>query len=68
MDILDRAQNIEAHHRALAIASARAAIAAGPGQEHCQNCEEPISLARRRAVPGCRLCINCQKELENERT
>lgn len=67
MDILDRAQTIENRERATAIANARAAVAPGPGREHCLNCEQPIPSARRRAIPGCSLCIECQRELENER-
>ena len=26
----------------------------------CTDCDEPISEARRRAVPGVQLCIDCQ--------
>lgn len=31
---------------------------------HCRVCEEPIPLARRRAVPGVQTCIECEQELE----
>jgi phage/conjugal plasmid C-4 type zinc finger TraR family protein len=31
---------------------------------HCEICGEPILEARRVAVPGVRLCIECQEELE----
>lgn len=30
----------------------------------CAECGEPIPEARRLAVPGCRLCIECQTERE----
>lgn len=30
----------------------------------CEECGDPIPEARRAAVPGVRLCITCQKELE----
>ncbi|BFR48735.1 TraR/DksA C4-type zinc finger protein [Nitratidesulfovibrio sp. HK-II] len=30
----------------------------------CEECGDPIPQARRAAVPGVRLCITCQKELE----
>lgn len=33
--------------------------------DFCAECGEPIPEARRLAVPGCRLCIECQTELEN---
>jgi phage/conjugal plasmid C-4 type zinc finger TraR family protein len=31
---------------------------------HCEICGERIPEARRVAVPGVRLCIECQEELE----
>ncbi|MCP3944519.1 MAG: TraR/DksA family transcriptional regulator [Desulfobacteraceae bacterium] len=64
VDFLDRAQELENLHRTTAIASIRASVPNGPGRSNCLNCEEPISPARRRAVPGCRFCIECQRELE----
>jgi phage/conjugal plasmid C-4 type zinc finger TraR family protein len=30
----------------------------------CIDCDKPIPEARRRAVPGCTRCINCQTEFE----
>ncbi len=30
----------------------------------CRICDEPIPLARRRAVPGVQTCIDCQTDLE----
>ena len=33
----------------------------GEGRTHCAECEEPIPEARRRAVPGVKLCIDCQE-------
>lgn len=34
--------------------------ATGEGAELCDECAEPIPLARRQAVPGVRLCVACQ--------
>ncbi len=34
----------------------------GESATHCAECEEAIPEARRRAVPGVRLCIDCQAE------
>ena len=34
-----------------AIARARRQLREGPGLEHCEECDAPIPLARRRAVP-----------------
>lgn len=31
---------------------------------HCIECDEAIPQARRDAVPGCRTCASCQKEIE----
>ena len=31
---------------------------------HCETCGERIPEARRRAVPGVRLCVECQQELD----
>lgn len=33
---------------------------AGDSLSHCAECEEPIPEARRRAVPGVKLCVACQ--------
>ena len=43
-----------------AVARARARLAQGPGLSHCEDCEAEIPQARRDAVPGVRLCVNCQ--------
>ena len=44
-----------------AIARARSRMRAGQGLSHCEECEAPIPEARRRAVPGVRLCVACQE-------
>ena len=33
-----------------------------PSRTHCIECEDPIPEARRTAIPGVTLCIDCQKE------
>jgi len=33
-------------------------------RETCLECGEEIPEARRDAVPGCELCVTCQRELE----
>ena len=35
---------------------------AGESLSHCAECGEPISEARRAAIPGVKLCIDCQQE------
>jgi len=44
-----------------AIQRARAQLRQGPGLTHCEECGAPIPEARRRAVPGVRLCVRCQE-------
>ncbi len=34
----------------------------GESLTHCAECEEPIPEARQTAIPGVKLCIECQKE------
>lgn len=34
----------------------------GDSAEICVECEEPIPEARRRALPGVKLCLDCQQE------
>ena len=35
---------------------------AGESLTHCAECEEVIPEARRLAIPGVKLCIDCQRE------
>lgn len=43
------------------IERARAKLPSGPGRKHCEECDEPIPPARRKAIPGVRLCVACQE-------
>ena len=36
----------------------------GESATECDACGAPIPVARRHAVPGCRLCVACQQEQE----
>ena len=38
-----------------------------PSRTHCVECDEEISLARQRAVPGVQLCIDCAQLRETRR-
>lgn len=49
-----------------AVARARSRAARGPGLEHCEECGAAIPAARRRAVPGVRLCVACQAEHDRD--
>ncbi|MDD9302986.1 MAG: DksA/TraR family C4-type zinc finger protein [Desulfobacter sp.] len=43
---------------------ARSRLPKGKSLTHCALCEEKIPRARQKAVPGVRLCVTCQAELE----
>lgn len=47
-----------------AVELARSRLPEGEGPEECELCGEEIPPARRRALPGVRLCVACQSELE----
>ena len=49
-----------------AIKRARSRMPSGPGREQCEECDAPIPEARRKAVPGVRLCIACQQVEDEE--
>lgn len=49
-----------------AIKRARSRLRQGPGLSHCEECEAPIPEARRKAVPGVRLCVACQEQADAE--
>ena len=44
-----------------AVQRARQQLRRGPGRERCEECDAPIPEARRKAVPGVRLCVACQE-------
>ncbi len=52
---------------AVAHARAQLALTRGTGRTHCEDCEEEIPAARRRAVPGVRRCVHCQERADAER-
>ena len=49
-----------------AIKQAKERIPKGESLTHCEECEVEIPQARREAVPGVRLCVNCQAERDDE--
>jgi phage/conjugal plasmid C-4 type zinc finger TraR family protein len=50
-----------------AIKRARSQLPTGPGREHCEECDAPIPDARRKAIPGVRLCVPCQEAHDAKR-
>ncbi|MBS0201121.1 MAG: DksA/TraR family C4-type zinc finger protein [Proteobacteria bacterium] len=49
-----------------AIKRARSQLPQGPSLEHCEECAAPIPEARRKALPGVRLCVSCQQARDEE--
>ena len=49
-----------------AIKRARSQLPQGKSLSHCEECDAPIPEARQLAVPGVRLCVNCQAEYDKE--
>jgi phage/conjugal plasmid C-4 type zinc finger TraR family protein len=47
-----------------AIKSVRARLPEGPSLKVCEECGKEIPEARRAAMPGVRLCIACQEEVD----
>lgn len=49
-----------------AIKHARSQLSQGKSLTRCQQCDAKIPEARRKAVPGVRLCIACQETHDRE--
>ncbi|MFT6429478.1 MAG: phage/conjugal plasmid C-4 type zinc finger TraR family protein [Halopseudomonas sp.] len=44
-----------------AVQRARSKLPKGESLLHCEECDNPIPEARRKALPGVRLCVACQQ-------
>ena len=62
-DAMDLAQQREQEDRERHINNARSRITA-PSRIFCEGCDSPIPEARRIAIPGASLCVNCQQVVE----
>lgn len=49
-----------------AVERARRQLRRGPGLPRCEACDALIPEARRKAVPGVRLCVSCQEASDRE--
>lgn len=47
-----------------AVKQVRARLPAGESLSECSICGEPIPEKRRLAIPGVRLCVTCQREVD----
>jgi len=51
-----------------AVKLARSRLPEGESLTHCEECEADIPYARRKAVPGVRLCVICQSAQDEQQT
>ena len=49
-----------------AVAKARSRLPSGESLQDCEECGEPIPEARRIAIAGVRLCVQCQETLDEQ--
>jgi len=49
-----------------AIKRVRSKLPQGPGLSRCEECDAEIPMARRKAMPGVRLCVPCQEQRDRE--
>ena len=49
-----------------AVEQARSRLPRGESLTDCEACGEAIPEARRKAVPGVRLCVSCQEECDRD--
>lgn len=49
------------------VALSRSLLPTGPGTLHCLECGESIAEARRKAMPGCTYCVDCQAASHDNR-
>ena len=62
-EIIDQASALEEMMRDHAIQAHRlnhSAVSA----THCEECDEALSDERRKAYPGCTMCVECQSNME----
>nr|WP_297403270.1 DksA/TraR family C4-type zinc finger protein [uncultured Marinobacter sp.] len=51
-----------------AVQRARSQLVSGESAAYCEECDRAIPEARRKAIPGVRLCVACQSALEKRET
>lgn len=62
-DTLDAASELTQQRIEMAVAAHRlnhSAVSA----THCTECDVPLPEARRKAYPGCTMCVSCQQDEE----
>ncbi|MBS3667408.1 DksA/TraR family C4-type zinc finger protein [Halomonas sp. AOP13-D3-9] len=51
-----------------AVQRARSQLPRGESLDVCEECGDPIPEARRKAIPGVRLCVACQSERDKQQS
>ena len=51
-----------------AVKQARSRLPGGRGLTQCEECDTVIPDARRKAIPGVRLCVNCQADNDKKQS
>ena len=51
-----------------AVQRARSQLTDGESALNCEECDQVIPQARRKAIPGVQLCVACQTALEKQET
>jgi phage/conjugal plasmid C-4 type zinc finger TraR family protein len=51
-----------------AIERARSQLPSGESLKYCEECDAEVPEARRQAVPGVHLCVDCQSELDEQQS
>ncbi|MCA8863142.1 MULTISPECIES: DksA/TraR family C4-type zinc finger protein [unclassified Halomonas] len=51
-----------------AVQRARSQLPRGESLYVCEECGDPIPEARRKAIPGVRLCVACQSERDKQQS
>lgn len=62
-DIIDNASTLEDLQREAALSMHRLNHSAASAT-HCEECGDKLLDARRKAYPGCTMCVECQSNME----
>lgn len=66
MDMADLAHEQEEQQRELALRAIGKLPGTEPSLWYCEDCLLAIPAARRKAVPGCTRCVECQERVERQ--
>ncbi|EPJ5099845.1 TraR/DksA family transcriptional regulator [Citrobacter freundii] len=62
-DTLDAASELTQQRIEMAVAAHRLNHSAVSAM-HCEECGDSLPKARRKAYPGCTMCVGCQSDME----